>query len=189
MIALPLAMAAPAIAAPLRSGLYEELVLAVAPSGRVVGHYREDQGDGPTKSCAFTLTGAAAGGSVTARSDAGGAALQGQLTATPRGVKLTLPHGRDLPGCGLVLMPEIDTGVDLDRVGDGRWSELVRVSVPRAGLRQQPDAAPGRSYVIRGDVLGVVARRGTSVDVVYPSIRPHPSQGWIEAAEVTPLAR
>lgn len=181
-------IAVPANAAPLRSGLYEGLILAVAPDGRVSGWYREEQGEGVTKTCQFTLTGRAGanGAAVTARG--GGTVLQGRLAATASGdVMLTLPHARDLPGCGLVLMPEVDRGLELDRTGVGGWSALVRVKAPRVSLRPQANGPVGRSYVVRGDVLGVTARRAGQVQLVYPSARPNPSRGWVDAGTVEAL--
>lgn len=182
------AVAVPAQAAPLRSGLYEGLVLAVAPDGRVSGRYREEQGEGVTKTCQFTLTGRAAptGAAITAHG--GGTSFRGRIVATPSGdVVLTLPHARDLPGCGLVLMPEVDRGLELDLSGAGGWSELVQVRAARVSLRPQPTGAAGRAYVVRGDVLGVIARRSAQVQVIYPSARANPSRGWVDAAAVGPL--
>lgn len=181
-------IAVPANAAPLRSGLYEGLILAVGPDGRISGRYREEQGEGVTKSCQFTLAGRAEanGAAITARG--GATVLHGRLAATTGGdVILTLPHARDLPGCGLVLMPEVDRGLELDRTGMGGWSGLVRVKAARVSLTLQPNGPVGRSYVVRGDVLGVTARRAGQVQVVYPSARPNPSRGWVDAGTVEPL--
>ena len=180
-------VATPAGAAPLRSGLYEGLVLAVAPDGRVTGRYREEQGEGVIKTCAFTLTGRAAANGAAIVARGGGTVLRGRLAVALGGVTLTLPHARDLPGCGLVLMPEIDRGLELDRTGAGGWRELVRVKAARVSLKAQPTGAPSRAYVVRGDVLGVTARRGGQVQVVYPSARANPSKGWVDAATVAPL--
>lgn len=174
---------------PLRSGLYEQLVLAVGPGGKVVGHYREDQGEAPAKSCTFTITGRAnADGNADIVARSAGTTRTGRLSVGAEGVRLKLPNARDFPGCGMVLLPEIDQGLDLDRVTAGSWTDLVQVKAARLALKPQPEAAAGRAYVVKGDVLGVVTRQGGNVQVIYPSDRPSPTKGWVAAGEVAPLA-
>lgn len=179
---------AAADAAPLRSGLYGGLVLAVAPDGSVQGHFREDQGQGVVKSCAFTVSGrvdADNRAAIVAR--AGSNAVRGRLQASDDGVVLALSSGRSLPGCGLVLDPAIDSGIDLEQIASGTWHGLVRVKLPRVALKPQIGGPAGRAYVVRGDVLGVLAKKGTQVQVVYPSSRARPSQGWVDVTALAPL--
>ena len=174
---------------PLHSGVYEQLVLAVGADGKLVGRYREDQGEAPAKSCAFSLSGRADGkgnADVVARS--GGTTLKGRLSVAAEGVRLSLPNARTFPGCGMVLMPEIDSGLDLDRIASGTWTDLVQVKPARLPLKPQPAAPAGRAYVVKGDVLGVVGRQAGNVHVVYPSDRARPTEGWVAAGDVMPLS-
>jgi hypothetical protein len=183
----------PAPAASFRSGQYEALVLGVDPSGRVTGSFRMEQGEGVTKVCAFSFTGRAQGASaavrVQGRPRGAAPALAGRLEATADGVTLRLPGADALPGCGLVLGPMIEgaDGLELSRTGPGTWRELAEVKAARAPLRPAPGGPAGRAYVVAGDVVGVLERRGAAVRVVYPSDRARPSQGWVAAAELAPL--
>ena len=178
-------------AADLKSGAYEGLLIAVAPSGRLVGRYSERQGEGVVKSCTFNLKGQTrTGGAAQVEAWAEGTStrLAGRLTAqSDGGVALTLPHARDLPGCGLVLPPLVDTELDLDRTQTGAWTDLVRVTAPKAALEPRPGAHEGHAYVVRGDVLGVLSRRADQLQVAYPS-GAHARQGWVDARSVGPVA-
>lgn len=188
-VALSLAVCAaatPAAAAPLRSGFYEGFVLAVSPAGRVTGHFDMTQGEGVTKRCAFDFTGQATGAGAVIR----GAGLTGRL-ASPSAdeVSFSMARVRALPGCDSVLPPEIETaaGFELDRIRPGNWSELARIKGARVALRASPDAPSGRAYLIKGDTVGVLARRGGQVQIVYPSERQVWSQGWVAAADLVAL--
>lgn len=177
----------------LRSGLYEGMVLSVSPGGRVVGSYREEQGDAPSKSCAFTFSGQVRGsGAAITASDGsarGPGRLAGRLTVSGQDVTLVLPRARSMGGCGLVLMPEVETeGMPLSRLAAGAWTDLAKVKDARLALRAAPTAAPGRAYVVRGDVVGIVGRRGAAVEIVYPSDRAKPTRGWVPAAALAPVA-
>ena len=190
------AQAAPpaAPAAVLRSGQYEGLVLGVDASGRVTGSFDMEQGEGVTKTCAFTFTGRAQGGTAAIRAVGqprrGSPVLTGRLGTSADGVVLRLPGARDLPGCGLVIPPSVEEaeGLELSGTGPGTWTDLAEIRAPRAALRAAPGAPAGRAYVVRGDVVGVLERRGAQARVVFPSDRVPPSQGWVHAAELAPLA-
>src|SRR5262245_30572114 len=55
------ALAGEGDAPPIHSGIYEGLMLAVAPDGAIQGSFREQQGEGVVKSCAFFLSGKLSG--------------------------------------------------------------------------------------------------------------------------------
>lgn len=178
---------------PLRSGLFEEVVIAVDDSGHLVGRYFMEQGEGVTKRCDFTFVGQARGGEAAVR------VLQtpigqtrhpvGRITATTAGVTLRLPGAGDLPGCGAVVGPFLDNpqGMAVSRTGAGGWVSLMRVRSPRVPLRATPNGAPARAYIVKGDVVGVVERRGAQVHVLYPSDRQKRSEGWVAATDLQPL--
>ncbi|WP_380784913.1 hypothetical protein [Sphingomonas sp. R86521] len=182
-------------AAPLRSGLYEEMVLSVDASGRLVGRYFMEQGEGVVKRCDFTFVGQVRGGEAAVRvlETAAGPVRHpvGRVTATADGVTLRLPKAGNLPGCGLVIGPMVEEpgGMPLSRTGAGGWTGLAQVRSPRVALRATPDAAPARAYVVRGDVVGVVERRGRYVHILYPSERRKRSEGWVAATDLQPLGQ
>lgn len=184
-----------AAAAPLRSGLYEGLSLAVAPDGRVVGHFlMEQEGEG-NRHCDFVVTGRvdARGATIRATATPYGATRPpvGRIDPTGDGVRLTLPGSGNLSGCAQVAGPFLDDpkGLELSRTGAGGWSDLARVRLAKVPLRARPDAPAGKAYVVKGDVVGIAARSGANVRVIYPSDRQARSEGWVAATALEPVAR
>lgn len=174
-------------AAPLNSGLYEGMVLAVSPEGRVAGHFAMEQGDGVTKRCVFDFVGQRTGGRAAIRT-VGAPALTGRLTTgTANAVTFSMARIRNLPGCGLVLPPEAEaaSGTELDRIRPGSWTQLARIGGARVVLHTAAGGTAGRAYLVKGDVVGVLARRSGQVQVVFPSERSRWAQGWVPAADLT----
>jgi hypothetical protein len=164
-----------------RSGVYEGLTLAVDGTGLITGYYREVQGEGVTKSCAFFLKGQARGGDaeVSTWSDR---IRPGQLVARPDGVQLRIENGRQHAGCGLVLMPQIAEGLDLDLVENAEWIELRTVASERAYFHSARDASSRlRAFVVRGDVVGVLSRSGEWLRAEYRGSKR--TTGWIRASD------
>lgn len=187
------AEARPPAAPTLRSGLYEGLSLAVAPDGRVVGHFlMEDAGN---RRCDFVVTGRsdARGATIRALATPYGAARPpaGRIDPTSDGVRLTLPGSGNLSGCAQVAGPFLDDpkGLELSRTGAGGWADLARVRAAKVPLSAQPGGAAGKAYIVRGDVVGIAARSGGNVRVIYPSDRKVRSEGWVPAAALEPVAR
>jgi hypothetical protein len=168
------------------SGQYEQLLLAVGTDGLLTGYYREEQGGGTTKTCGFYLTGRATGGdaAVETWSDR---LLPGRLTVVPGGVRLQVDRGREHAGCGLVLLPEIVSGLELDRVADAAWVELRTVTAPRAYFHSSPDERQVlKAFVVNGDIVAVVARQGGWLQVEYRG-KKRRTKGWIELASTSDL--
>jgi hypothetical protein len=58
------------------------------------------------------------------------------------------------------------------------------VTAPRAYFHAKPnDAEKRRAFVVKGDVVAVLAEDGDWLDVVYPGEKTT-TQGWIRAAEL-----
>ncbi len=168
------------VTARFRSGHYEQLILAVDPRGRVTGYYREDQGQGVVKRCAFYIAGRGKGGAIAVVTWSE-RAFPGTLTAQKDGVNLRIAQGREHAGCGLVLLPQISQGLDLDRVGDGKWTELRKISSPRAYIHSAPDTAENRkAFGVSGDLVGVISKQGAWLNVDYFG-RNGTVRGWIRA--------
>jgi hypothetical protein len=176
-------------AAPLRSGYYEGFVLAVSPTGRVTGHFNMEQG-GNTH-CIFDFVGQASGSQATIRT-VGAPALSGKITASAEDeVTFSMARVKSLPGCGLVLPPEAETGAgtELDRIKPGSWSELATIKSAKVAFRATPGGAAGRAYVVKGDVVAILARQGGNAKVTYPSERDTWSQGWVAASDLAPIGQ
>ena len=165
----------------LRSGMFEGLMLAVDAQGGITGYYREDQGEGVVKRCAFFLAGKVAAGEspvVTWNQNK----FPGSLTPRSDGVKLRVEQGREHPGCGLVLLPQIASGLELDLVGAATWQELRRIADARADLHSAPrEGNKTRAYLVRGDVVGVIAEAGDWLHVEYPN-KGKMTRGWVRAS-------
>ena len=188
MLMATAATSAPPVA--LQSGLYEGMMLAVAPDGSVTGAFRQERGEAVTRSCAFTIAGARGltGQVMIQARTHGGTRLRGTLRPTPAGISLDLPGVSDVPGCGDVLPSVRANVVELDRTAPGNWSTLVRVARGRAVLRPTATGRAARGpYVVAGDVVGVIARRGEMLHVAYPSSGGRESRGWISTREVIPV--
>lgn len=174
--------AAPRLAA----GVYEGLLLAVDDQGAITGYYSEEQGEGVSKRCSFFLAGQDGTGEVpvkTWRTEV----FPGTLQAEARAVRLKIEQGRDHPGCGAVLLPQIATGLSLTRLEATRWTSLRRIVAARAYFHAapQPDKRQ-RGFVVQGDVVAVLARRGDWLQVAYPGAKAT-TVGWMPVADSAAL--
>jgi hypothetical protein len=169
-------------AAAIQAGQYEGLLIAVGPDGRVSGFYREQQGDSPTKTCQFFLSG---------RDDTvenlpvltwEKQVLPGTLTPHANSVTLAIPHGSNHPGCALVLPPLIETGLDLTLTDPAPIQQLVRIEASRVPLRTKPsETAPRSDNLSTGAVAGVLGRSGPWLHVQYRNDQGKTKNGWIKA--------
>ncbi|AZE95899.1 hypothetical protein C4J96_3800 [Pseudomonas orientalis] len=174
---LSLCVVVPAFAGPgaLQSGKYEGLMLAVTPQQQVEGFYLEAMGEGVTRGCSFFLQGKPE--ALTTWHDA---AYPGSVAASADGVTLTVEQGRQHPGCINVLMPEIATGLDLSQTARKKWIALVTVAAEKAYLLKTPGAkATKRPYIVRNDVVGVLAFKDGWAQVEFINADERSFTGWI----------
>ena len=177
---------APALAgsAALHSGQYEGLMLAVTPGHQVEGFYQESMGEGVARGCSFYLQGKPE--ALTTWRDA---AYPGSVAAAPDGVTLTVEQGHQHPGCINVLMPEIATGLELSQTARKPWIGLVTVSADKAYLLKTPGAkAAKRPYIVKHDVVGVLAFKDGWAQVEFINADDRSFTGWISQAQYARLA-
>ncbi|AMN82214.1 MULTISPECIES: hypothetical protein [Pseudomonas] len=168
----------------LHSGKYEGLMLAVTPEHQVEGYYSEAMGEGVTRSCAFYLQGKPA--ALTTWLDE---AYPGSVAPSSDGVTLTVAEGRQHPGCLNVLMPEIATGLDLTQTASTKWIGLVKVSADKAYLLKSPSAkAAKRPYIVKNDVVGVLAFKDGWAQVEFINADDRSFTGWISQDQYARLA-
>ena len=168
----------------LHSGKYEQLMLAVTPEHQVEGFYAEELGEGVTRSCAFYLKGKPE--ALTTWLDD---AYPGSLAPSSDGVTLTVEQARQHPGCMSVLMPEIATGLDLTRTASKDWIGLVTVSADKAYLLNTPGAdAAKRPYIVKDDVVGVLAFKDGWAQVEFTNAKDHSFIGWISQDQYSRLS-
>jgi hypothetical protein len=182
---LSLCAVGPALAGPaaLHSGKYEGLMLAVTPEHQVEGFYSEAMGEGVTRRCAFYLQGKPE--ALTTWLDE---AHPGSLAPSSDGVTLTVEEGRQHPGCLNVLMPEIATGLDLTQTASKKWIGLVTVSADKAYLLKAPGAkAAKRPYIVKRDVVGVLAFKDGWAQVEFINADDRSFSGWISQDQYTRL--
>jgi hypothetical protein len=169
----------------LRSGIYEGLMLAVDEQGGVTGYFREAQGSGVTKACRFFLAGR--------QRDSGAdvatwniETFPGSLQSADQGVVLRIANGRDHPGCASVLPPLISEGLPLDLDSKADWTSLRRVTAKKSFLFRKPNDKSSRSYVVKGDVVGVLSQGRNWLSVEYAN-EGKSARGWIRAADTAEL--
>lgn len=153
-------------------GVYETLLLAVDKNGAVTGYYYEELGQ---SRCRFFVKGNAKQGlaKLVAWEHE---PISGELKAGADEVILTVKGARDFSGCGMVMMPEIDTGVSYSLVAKAPWSELRSIASAKAYFYSEAKADKQlKSYLVKGDVVGVVASQGEWLQIDYRS----PSNGKI----------
>ncbi|WP_248751211.1 hypothetical protein [Pseudomonas sp. MWU15-20650] len=169
--------------AALHSGRYEGLMLAVTPEHQVEGFYSEAMGEGVTRRCAFYLQGQPE--ALTTWLDA---AYPGRVAASSDGVTLTVEQGRQHPGCINVLMPEIATGLELTQTANKKWIGLVTVSADKAYLLKTPGAkADKRPYIVKDDVVGVLAFKDGWAQVEFINAKDRSFTGWISQGQYARL--
>ncbi|MGB3125647.1 MAG: hypothetical protein WBB95_17685 [Pseudomonas sp.] len=167
----------------LHSGKYEGLMLAVTPEHQVEGYYAEALGEGVTRSCAFYLQGKPE--ALTTWLDE---AYPGSVAASSDGVTLTVEQGRQHPGCMSVLMPEIATGLELTQTASTQWIGLVTVSADKAYLLKTPGAETAkRPYIVKDDVVGVLAFKDGWAQVEFTNARDRTFKGWISQDQYSRL--
>ncbi len=174
---LSLCVVVPVFAGPaaLQSGKYEGLMLAVTPQQQVEGFYSEAMGEGVTRGCSFFLQ-----GKPEALTTWREAAYPGSVAAAADGVTLTVEQGRQHPGCINVLMPDIATGLELSRTARKKWIGLVTVSAEKAYLLKTPGAkATKRPYIVKHDVVGVLAFKDGWAQVEFINADERSFTGWI----------
>jgi hypothetical protein len=165
----------------LHSGRYEELMLAVTPEHQVEGYYSQEMGEGVTRSCTFYLQGKPE--ALTTWLDD---AYPGSVSASSDGVTLTVEQGRQHPGCISVLMPEIATGLELTQTASKQWIGLVTVAADKAYLLKEPGADTAkRPYIVKGDVVGVLAIKDGWAQVEFTNAKDRSFKGWISEDQYT----
>ncbi|AZF38693.1 hypothetical protein C4J88_3929 [Pseudomonas sp. R4-39-08] len=182
---LSLCAVVPALAgsAALHSGKYEGLMLAVTPQQQVEGFYSESLGEGVTRGCRFFLQGTPE--ALTTWLDV---AYPGSVAAASDGVSLTVAQGRQHPGCINVLMPEIATGLELNQTARKKWIGLVTVSADKAYLLKAPGAkAAKRPYIVKNDVVGVLAFKDGWAQVEFINADDRSFTGWISQEQYARL--
>ena len=183
---LSLCVVVPVFAGPgaLQSGKYEGLMLAVTPQQQVEGFYSEAMGEGVTRECSFFLQGKPQ--ALTTWRDA---AYPGSVAASADGVTLTVEQGRQHPGCINVLMPDIATGLELSQTARKKWIGLVTVSAQKAYLLKTPGAkATKRPYIVKNDVVGVLAFKDGWAQVEFVNADERSFTGWISQDQYARLA-
>lgn len=170
-----------------KSGIYENLLLAVNSDGVVTGYYREAQGEGIAKTCAFTFKGEADADKANIFVGAD-ESFPGEIQAETDGINLKIAKARELPGCGLVLMPEIADGLSYDLITKVSWSELRTIISEKSYFYSEPKVDKKlKSYLVKGDVVGVVAKEGDWLQIDYYSDSGKMSRRWINNKEAASL--
>lgn len=186
--ALVQAFAAPSFAANVEAGRYDALMLAVTPDHQVEGYYLEELGEGVSRRCTFYLQGPVTDGKPAPITTWRKQAFAGTLAASDYGVVLTVAQGRDHPGCMSVMAPQITSGLELGRIESKPWIGLVSVSADKAYLQKSAGAkATKRPYIVKNDVVGVLAYKDGWARVEYVNADDRSFTGWIRQDQYSRL--
>ena len=173
----------------LQSGVYEGLLLAISSKGKITGYYSESAEDSVKRTCTFFLAGHVSAQQPDTITSWSSAMLTGHIAANSTGVTLAIPYGQNHAGCMNVLMPEIATGLELEMTHQTHWQTLMQVSSPRAYLSSTPDAATRhKSWIIKGDVVGVIQTYGGWTEVEYVDDSRKTTHGWVNSNDIQPLS-
>jgi hypothetical protein len=177
------------------SGVYDSLLLALDPSdGTLTAAVQADWvGNGTEKapqfSCHFALRGAATEPgqySISAwlpgdRIAEDRLALKGALAVKNGSVTVTLE--RQPGGCQYLMS---DSSFDADLVATHPWRAVQIVKAQRAYFYATPsDTTRQKSFVVRGDALGIVATQSDWAEVEYVK-DDRVTHGWIRAGDLFP---
>lgn len=188
VLALTLSVSTAPFAATLQSGVYEELQLAVSPSGEVTGYYSETMGVGVTRNCAFALAGKVSPTGAAEISSWSSDVLPGHLSATADGVALAIPNGQSHDGCMNVMVPQINEGIALSKTQSTQWISLAEVVDDRVYLSSTPDASTRRkAWIVKDDVVGVLKTGQGWTQIQFISEAGKSTTGWVNSTSIKPL--
>ena len=175
------------------SGVYEQLLLAITPNGTVQGLFNNTSGQGVTQTCKIFFAGAAVEGSTIPLKtwDAKGSKGSGSLNLNSQAVTFSAKNYRQFAGCGMAGDPDLETGEEFELTRATAWTALERISAAKAYLHGAAgDAKQPRSYVVKGDIVGLLgtASGWLHVEYVLPTDTSKSVEGWIKAEEAESLS-
>lgn len=188
-LAFPLLMVAVSShASSLHSGVYEGLMLAISPAGHITGYYAESAEGGVKRTCSFSLSGQVSAQETNSITSWSTSVLPGQISVSTDGIKLTIPDGQTHAGCMNVLMPEINTGLELEKTQETRWQTLARANAERVYLSSTADAGTRRkAWIVKDDVVGVLQTQAGWTQIEFISGTGKTIRGWVNSKEIQPL--
>ena len=175
-------------ASSLQSGVYEGLMLAISPAGHITGYYAESAEGGVKRTCSFSLSGQVSALETNSITSWSTSVLPGQISASADGVKLTIPDGQTHAGCINVLVPEINTGLELETTQETHWQALAQVNAERVYLSSTADVGTRRkAWIVKGDVVGVLQTQAGWTHIEFVSGTGKTIRGWVNSKEIQPL--
>ncbi|MBV4369090.1 hypothetical protein [Erwinia phyllosphaerae] len=172
----------------LKSGVYEQLKLAVSSSGEVTGYYADSMGDNASQTCIFTLHGSRQSVGEATISAHSAQDYPGKLSGTDSGVMLTLPQGQQQPGCMNLLPPDVATGIEFTRGLETQWQTLAQAAAEKVYLHKSPAADGGKKvWIIKNDVVGIIAKKENWSQVQFVNDNGKSTIGWVETSQLKTL--
>lgn len=188
-LAFPLLMVAVSShASSLHSGVYEGLMLAISPAGHITGYYAESAEGGVKRNCSFSLSGQVSAQETNSITSWSTSVLPGQISVSTDGIKLTIPDGQTHAGCMNVLMPEINTGLELEKTQETHWQTLAQANAERVYLSSTADVGTRRkAWIVKDDVVGVLQTQAGWTQIEFISGTGKTIRGWVNSKEIQPL--
>lgn len=171
------------------SGKYEQISVAVSSEGRVVGFFKEDMGE--NLSCYFGFSGNLVGGraQIVVNNEEG---YEGSLVFNQDSLVLAIPEAQQIPGCGMILIPEIANGLKYGPKIGANWVDVKVVDQNGVSLR---DSASHNSELLgvlnKWQVLGVLEEEGDwlrvsfyRVELIGDRVVRGFKEGWVESSGI-----
>lgn len=183
-------LAAPCMAAPLRSGNYDGFLIGVARNGSLTGYFESSTGRGQF-SCVFFVSGKASGSAVSVDTWFPGerdpkevihGVLQQETSSGKPAILLKLQeeHG----GCWNVQHFASDQST-FALTDQGNWESIRIVASKKAYFYDDPSTPkPRKAYVVTGNALRVFETREGWVRAEYVSSSNQITHGWIHERDL-----
>ncbi len=182
------AFAAPALAqTTVQSGVYEGLAVAISPAGDITGFFSEELGGVVHRRCFFFLTGKLKGDAAALKtwSDM---TYPGSVRFEGQDAVLKIEKGRDHPGCAAVMIPEIASGLSLEKTAATKWTAIRKITAAKAYFYAAPMSAKrGKAYVVAGDMVGVLQEKPGWLEVEYPANADTRRKTWLRTTDTSAL--
>ncbi|MBV8875843.1 MAG: hypothetical protein JO014_24300 [Metakosakonia sp.] len=87
-----------------------------------------------------------------------------------------------------VLMPEINTGLELEKTQETHWQTLAQANAERVYLSSTADVGTRRkAWIVKDDVVGVLQTQAGWTQIEFISGTGKTIRGWVNSKEIQPL--
>lgn len=163
------------------SGIFETIYIAQPTADIIKGFYEESLGAG--HKCVFSFEGKTQGNH--ADITVNGEGFTGHIEFQDKELILTIENARDIPGCAMVLMPEIATGLSYTSSQKASWIDLKKASQQGAKLYLSATTQAEKiTSISPRTVMGILEQSNGWVRVSFYDENGF-IEGWVKRTELT----